>query len=90
MNIDIRRVEPGDYKALCELHAQPNALRGTLQLPFPSEEKWKERLAKHGDHDPVEVPQRDITQRSGNPARVGEFGWEIGVAAPIHRIAGVE
>jgi len=51
VNIDIRRVEPADYKAVCELHAQPNALRGTLQLPFPSEEKWKERLAKQGDHD---------------------------------------
>jgi len=51
VNLQIRRAEPADYKAACELHAQPNALRGTLQLPFPSEEKWKERLAKHGDND---------------------------------------
>jgi putative acetyltransferase len=51
MNIQIRRAEPADYKALCELHGLPNALRGTLQLPFPSEEKWKERLAKYGDRD---------------------------------------
>src|SRR3954462_9046491 len=51
VNLRIRRAEPADYKAACELHAQPNALRGTLQLPFPSEEKWKERLAKHGDND---------------------------------------
>jgi len=32
MNIEIRRVEPGDYKAVQQVHAQPNALRGTLQL----------------------------------------------------------
>jgi putative acetyltransferase len=51
VNIQIRRAEPGDYRAVCEVHAQPNALRGTLQLPFPSEEKWKERLAKFGEHD---------------------------------------
>jgi L-phenylalanine/L-methionine N-acetyltransferase len=49
MNIEIRRVEPGDYKAVCEIHAQPNALRGTLQLPFPSEEMWKKRLEGSGD-----------------------------------------
>ena len=51
MNIEIRRVEPGDYKAVCAVHAQPNALAGTLQLPFPSEEAWRERLAKFGDRD---------------------------------------
>jgi putative acetyltransferase len=51
VKIEIRRVEPSDYKAVCEVHAQPNALRGTLQTPFPSEEKWKERLAKFGERD---------------------------------------
>ena len=49
MNIEIRRVEPGDYKAVQQVHAQPNALRGTLQLPFPSEEMWKKRLEAAGD-----------------------------------------
>jgi len=51
MNIEIRRVEPGDYQSVCAVHAQPNALAGTLQLPFPSEEAWKERLAKFGERD---------------------------------------
>jgi L-phenylalanine/L-methionine N-acetyltransferase len=46
MNIEIRRVEPGDYKAVQLIFAQPKTMRGTLQLPFPSEEMWKERLAK--------------------------------------------
>src|SRR6478735_1675608 len=49
MNIQIRRAEPADYKALCELHGLPNVLRGTLQLPFPSEENWKSRLSKLAD-----------------------------------------
>jgi putative acetyltransferase len=44
VKIEIRRAEPGDYKAAQQVHAQPNALRGTLQLPFPSEEMWKKRL----------------------------------------------
>lgn len=49
MDIEIRRAEPGDYKAVQQVHAQPNALRGTLQLPFPSEEMWKKRLEGIGD-----------------------------------------
>jgi putative acetyltransferase len=49
MNIQIRRVEPGDYKAVQQVHAQPNGLRGTLQLPFPSEDMWKKRLEAMGD-----------------------------------------
>src|SRR4051812_14637183 len=48
MDIQIRRLEPGDYKAVQRIFAQPGAMRGTLQLPFPSEESWKERLAKPG------------------------------------------
>jgi putative acetyltransferase len=46
MDIQIRRVEPGDHKAVQQIFAQPKSQRGTLQLPFPSEEMWKERLAK--------------------------------------------
>jgi len=44
MKIEIRRAEPGDYKAVQQVHAQPKALLGTLQLPFPSEEMWRKRL----------------------------------------------
>jgi len=56
MNIEIRRVEPGDYQAVCAVHAQPNVLAGTLQLPFPSEEAWKERLAKFGERTTGSLP----------------------------------
>jgi putative acetyltransferase len=49
VKIEIRRAEPGDYKAVQQIHAQPKAVWGTLQLPFPSEELWKKRLSESGD-----------------------------------------
>ena len=49
MEIVIRRVEPGDYKAVQQVHATPKSLAGTLQLPFPSEEMWKKRLEGMGE-----------------------------------------
>jgi len=49
MRIEIRRAESGDYKALQQVHAQPRAIWGTLQVPFPSEELWKKRLTDAGD-----------------------------------------
>jgi putative acetyltransferase len=49
VKIEIRRVEPGDYKAVQQVHAQPKALKGTLQLPFPSEDMWKKRLEGMGE-----------------------------------------
>lgn len=49
MKIEIRRAEPGDYKAVQQVHAQPRAIWGTLQVPFPSEELWKKRLSEAAD-----------------------------------------
>ena len=40
MNIEIRRVEPGDSKAVCAVHAQPNALAGTLQCARCWDPSW--------------------------------------------------
>lgn len=44
MRITVRHAEPGDFEALREIHAQPKAVWGTLQLPFPSAEKWRKRV----------------------------------------------
>src|SRR5919108_2378019 len=49
MRIEIRRAEPGDYKAVQQVHSQPRAIWGTLQVPFPSEEVWKKRLTDAAD-----------------------------------------
>jgi putative acetyltransferase len=45
MDIVIRRTEPGDYEALQRIMAGPKVIAGTLQLPFPSAEQWRKRLA---------------------------------------------
>jgi putative acetyltransferase len=47
--IQIRRSEPDDYRVICEIFSQPNAIRGTLQIPFPSAESWRKRLADQSE-----------------------------------------
>ncbi len=42
----IRRAEPGDYEAIQRLFAAPKVIWGTLQLPYPSVEMWRKRLAE--------------------------------------------
>ena len=42
--LTVRATEPGDYRALHEMFAQPAVVRGTLQLPYPSLETWRKRL----------------------------------------------
>ena len=44
--VTIRAVEPDDYEAVRSIYEQPGAYYGTLQLPFPRAQTWKERLAK--------------------------------------------
>ncbi len=46
INFTIRRAEPDDYKSLHQIFSEPKAVRGTLQLPFPSAELWRKRLAE--------------------------------------------
>jgi putative acetyltransferase len=45
----IRRAEPGDFEALYRIFSGPKAVWGTLQLPFPSAETWRKRLAEPPD-----------------------------------------
>lgn len=45
-NLKIRRAEPDDYVALYEMFQSPDVYAGTLQLPFPSRELWRKRLAE--------------------------------------------
>ena len=46
MKIHIRQTEPEDFKAIMELYAQPSCYSGTLQLPYPTEAKWKKKLSE--------------------------------------------
>ena len=46
MTISIRRTEPSDYESIARVLAGPKAVWGTLQLPFPSVEIWRKRVAE--------------------------------------------
>ena len=44
--ITIRRAEPGDYAGICRTFEGESVYSGTLQLPFPSAEIWRKRIAE--------------------------------------------
>jgi len=44
--LTIRRAETGDAGALCALMSDIEVFGNLLQLPFPSEESWRQRLAE--------------------------------------------
>lgn len=44
MEIKIRPAQVSDAAAICEIYAQPQAQRETLQLPMPSVAMWTNRL----------------------------------------------
>ena len=46
MQITVRHAEPDDYEALHRLFSGPGVVAGTLQLPYPSAEAWRRRLAE--------------------------------------------
>ena len=46
MDITVRHTEPEDYKALHLIFSGPRAIAGTLQMPFPRAEMWRERLSE--------------------------------------------
>jgi L-phenylalanine/L-methionine N-acetyltransferase len=42
----IRRAQSGDYEAVSQIFSGTKAVWGTLQLPFPSVDAWRKRLAE--------------------------------------------
>jgi putative acetyltransferase len=42
----IRRTEPDDYEALQRIFSGQRAIAGTLQLPLPSAETWRQRISE--------------------------------------------
>ncbi len=45
-HVSVRHAEPEDYEALHRIFSGPKAVAGTLQLPYPSAEAWRKRLAE--------------------------------------------
>jgi L-phenylalanine/L-methionine N-acetyltransferase len=87
MDITIRRAEPNDYEALYKIFTGPQVIRGTLQLPYPSLEVWRKRLAEpeEGRYNLLAVVGDEIVGHLGlgtepnRPRRkhVGEIGMSV-------------
>ena len=51
MDIVVRRAEPDDFEAFARIYEEQSAYSGTLQVPFPSREAWRKRLAEPVEGD---------------------------------------
>jgi putative acetyltransferase len=49
--IVVRRAEPADAESIRETFLGPKAIAGTLQLPYPSVEMWRKRIAEFSPDD---------------------------------------
>ena len=79
--LQIRRAEPDDYRAVHEIYSCPKAFAGTLQLPYPSLEQWRQRLAEPGDDT------YSLVAVVGDRV-VGHFGLHTSPNKPRRRHAG--
>ena len=48
--LEIRLAEPDDASAIYEMFRSPKVYEGTLQLPYPSREQWRKRIAEGDGH----------------------------------------
>lgn len=80
--ISIRRAEPDDYEALHQIFSGQKVVWGTLQLPFPSLEIWRKRLA-----EPVEGVF-SLVACNTNGVVVGQIGLHTFPQAPRRRHVG--
>jgi L-phenylalanine/L-methionine N-acetyltransferase len=79
--ITIRRAAVSDAEAIQATFASPKAMAGTLQLPFPSVDKWRKWL--------VEIPADDfvlVAEIAGEV--VGNLGLHPAAKSPRRRHAG--
>jgi putative acetyltransferase len=87
MNIKIRQVEPADAPALRDLYAQPESVAGTLQIPYPTIERWRERIESFPEGSVSLVAEVDghiagnatlvVHDRSPRRAHAGELGIAV-------------
>lgn len=83
----IRSAEPSDYTGLQVLHAQPGVIHGTLQIPFASQDFWRQRCLEWKDNWRVLVACEGqqiigsalLAVAAGSPRRrhVGEIGLSV-------------
>lgn len=63
----IRHAEPDDYRGVYEIFCCPKAYAGTLQLPYPSLEVWRQRLSTtvEGGYNLVAVVDERVVGQMG-------------------------
>ena len=85
--IVVRRAAARDAAAIARIFDAPNAIAGTLQLPYPSPDAWARRLAETPENDYVLVAEvagevvgnLGLHPASKSPRRrhVGTFGMAV-------------
>ena len=83
MDITIRRAEPSDYEAIARILTYPKVIWGTLQVPFPSVEQWRKKIAEppEGLYSLVACIDREV---------VGQIGLHTFPNQPRrHHVAGI-
>ena len=89
MDITVRRAEPGDFEGIWRTFSDESAFGGTLQLPFPSRESWRKRLAEpaEGHYILVACAGEEIVGNAGlhpagtSPRRAHAMALGMGVPA---------
>ena len=79
--IHVRRAELRDAEALQATFASPDAIAGTLQLPYPGVDMWRKRLAEWPAEDFLLVAEADGEV-------VGNAGLHSASKSPRRRHAG--
>lgn len=86
MTITIRAAEPSDYEACRDNMSRPRAQAMTLQLPYPSLEMWKKRLAEVPDGGTILVAELDgkvvgnlglFIEKKARRRHVASFGMSV-------------
>ena len=81
MPITIRHIEPSDYEALQKIFSCPRVVWGVLQMPYPSAEMWRKKLA-----EPPEGLYSLVACADGEV--VGQFGLHTSPNRPRRRHVG--
>jgi putative acetyltransferase len=90
MDLTVRRAEPGDFEGIWRTFTDESAYSGTLQLPHPSREAWRKRLAEpaEGHYVFVACAGEEVVGHAGlhpagpSPRRAHAMAAGMAVPAP--------
>jgi putative acetyltransferase len=66
-SFSIRSAEPDDYEAVRQIFSGPKVVWGTLQLPFPTTERWRHRMSEpqEGAHTLLACTEDEVLGQLG-------------------------